>query len=158
VFPINDMLIPSWFSPINGLFDANALITMAFGIHGDSSNVDSVVILMDDLYATYSSPATVGVDEDANAGTPVRFALNQNYPNPFNPSTTIRYAVDKSGPVSLKIYDITGRLVTSVLDNVPVDVGEHAVRVDMDRFASGVYMYVLQAGTQRQTKFMTFLK
>jgi len=158
VFPINDMLIPSWFSPINGMFDANSLVTMAFGIHGDSSNVDSVVILMDDLHATYSSPATVGVDEHANAGIPVKFALNQNYPNPFNPSTTIRYAVDKSGPVSLKIYNITGQLVRSVLDNVPVDVGEHAVRVDMNRLASGVYMYVLQAGTQRQTKFMTLLK
>jgi hypothetical protein len=158
VFPINDMLIPSWFPPQNSMFDPGAVITMAFGVHGDSSNVDSLVILMDDLYATYGTPTTVDVDDETGSGVPESFNLRQNYPNPFNPSTTIRYTLNQSGPVTLKIYSMTGQLVATVLDNVEGNVGSHAVNVDMSRYASGIYSYVLQQGTKREAKFMTFLK
>jgi hypothetical protein len=158
VFPIDDMLIPSWFPPQNATFDASAIVTMAFGVHGDSSNVDSLVILMDDLYATYGTPSVVSVGDDPVTGIPDAFSLNQNYPNPFNPSTTIRYTLNQSGPISLKVYNMTGQLVGTVLDNVEGTVGIHSIRVNMTNYASGVYSYVLQQGAKREVKFMTFLK
>jgi hypothetical protein len=66
--------------------------------------------------------------------------------------------VNQNGPVSLKLYDVTGRLVRTVLDNVPTDIGSHSIQLDMKRMASGVYMYVLTQGDRRATKFMTLLK
>ncbi len=158
VFPINDMLIPSWFPPQNAAFDAGFVSTIAFGVHGDSSNVDSLIILMDDLYATYGTPSVVSVDDGLEPGVPNAFRVGQNYPNPFNPSTTIRYTLNQSGPVSLKIYSMTGQLVQTVLDNVDGEVGTHQVQVDMSRYASGIYSYVLQQGDKRDVRFMTFLK
>jgi len=100
----------------------------------------------------------VSVGDDPVTGIPDAFSLNQNYPNPFNPSTTIRYTLNQSGPISLKVYNMTGQLVGTVLDNVEGTVGIHSIRVNMTNYASGVYSYVLQQGAKREVKFMTFLK
>jgi hypothetical protein len=72
-----------------------------------------------------------------------KFALNQNYPNPFNPSTQIAFSVTKDGPVSLRVYDILGREVATLV-NENRKPGQYTERFDGTRFASGLYMYVLR--------------
>jgi len=88
---------------------------------------------------------------------PVSTELKQNYPNPFNPSTTIPVSISEFQRVKVDIYDITGRLVQSVFDG-NLSSGNYALPVDMQRFASGVYLYRLQTNDNVQIKRMTLVK
>ncbi|MBS4027247.1 MAG: T9SS type A sorting domain-containing protein, partial [Ignavibacteriales bacterium] len=76
---------------------------------------------------------------------PNEFALYQNYPNPFNPVTVIRYQLSVSSVVSLKVYDILGREVTTLLNNEQLEEGEHELEFNASAFSSGVYFYRLTA-------------
>jgi hypothetical protein len=91
------------------------------------------------------------------AGGPERFALSANYPNPFNAITKISYTVANTGNVSLKVYDITGRLVCTLLDRFH-EAGEYDAVWDASDYSSGVYFYKLQAGDFVSTKKMNLLK
>ena len=93
---------------------------------------------------------------------PVRYALDQNYPNPFNPATIIRYALPAGGPVRLRIYDITGREVATLVDETK-PAGTYEVRFDTNAarpggLASGVYFYKIEAGSFVQTRKMLVLR
>ena len=88
---------------------------------------------------------------------PAVWKLEQNYPNPFNPSTTIKYQVLKTGNVSLKIYDILGREVKSLL-NEEKQPGTYSVIFDARNLASGIYLYRIQAGSFVDTKKLILLK
>ena len=85
------------------------------------------------------------------------FSLSQNYPNPFNPSTKISYSIAAAGIVSLKIYDILGREV-STLVNEEKPVGRYEVNFNASQLASGVYFYQIKAGDFVQTKKLMLLK
>jgi hypothetical protein len=74
---------------------------------------------------------------------PTQYALSQNYPNPFNPATTIQYQVAGEGNVSLKVFDVLGREVASLVDEHQSS-GRYEVRFDARRLASGIYFYKLQ--------------
>ncbi|MBN8704256.1 MAG: T9SS type A sorting domain-containing protein [Bacteroidetes bacterium] len=123
---------------------------------------------------SYSSPATAGslkfrlkqIDVDGKTtysqivsieGKPTVLALNQNYPNPFNPSTTIGFALPASGKVSLVVYDILGREVTTLLNKEMVS-GFHSVVFDASSNAAGVYFYKLSFNGKVVTKKLTLLK
>lgn len=73
---------------------------------------------------------------------PSRYALEQNYPNPFNPTTTITFALPKSGPVELKIYDVLGNEVTTLV-NDELQQGTYRITWNPERLSSGVYFYRL---------------
>jgi hypothetical protein len=88
---------------------------------------------------------------------PLEYALFQNYPNPFNPSTQIAYELTKAGHVSLIVYDVLGREVGTLVDEVQ-PIGSHAVAFDGSGLASGVYLYRFQAGDFVATKKMVLLK
>jgi hypothetical protein len=88
---------------------------------------------------------------------PEEFKLNQNYPNPFNPATTIEYTIPKSSNVSLKIYDISGREVASLVDKYQ-DAGTFIVNWNASNFSSGIYIYRLTAGNYTDTKKMILNK
>ncbi len=88
---------------------------------------------------------------------PTRFALSQNYPNPFNPTTDIRVTLQRSGSMSLKIYNVLGQLVDVVAEGYK-PTGEYTFNVNMDRFASGMYFYRLRQGASSITKKMLLLK
>ncbi len=88
---------------------------------------------------------------------PEGFKLEQNYPNPFNPSTTINYSLNQPGLVTLKVYDITGREVATLV-NSRENAGDHAVSFDAANLASGVYIYTLQSNGLRLTNRMTLIK
>lgn len=98
----------------------------------------------------------VGVYREPN-NNPVGFRLEQNYPNPFNPSTTIRYSVPSRSTVSLRIYNILGQEVETLI-NMEQGVGSYVVEYNASHLSSGVYFYVLHAGDYRDVKKMVLLK
>ncbi len=88
---------------------------------------------------------------------PFEFRLEQNYPNPFNPSTEIRYQMSEVRYVELKVFDVLGQEVTTLVDEVK-HVGKHSVLFDAGNLPSGVYFYRLTAGSYVETKRMLLLK
>ena len=88
---------------------------------------------------------------------PMKFELYQNYPNPFNPSTTISFAVPKSGNVTLKIYNTLGEEVVTLADGY-MEAGIQTVNFNAKDLSSGLYIYRLTAGETTLTKKMLFLK
>ena len=99
--------------------------------------------------ATYVEPITGLV--------PTSYTLSQNYPNPFNPSTQIRFTITQSGATTLKVYDIMGREVATLV-NETLAPGAYNVKFDATNFASGTYVYVLTSGGYRLTNKMMLLK
>ncbi len=118
-----------------------------------------VTIVTGDLYAAIAVVGQPGGVE-AVSGTSehaASFELAQNYPNPFNPSTEIAYTVPGAGLVTLKIYDVLGREVATLVNEVK-QPGVHQVRFDGSGLASGVYFYRLEIGTSVHTKSMVLLR
>jgi hypothetical protein len=85
------------------------------------------------------------------------YALSQNYPNPFNPTTTINYQVQKAGGVSLKVYDMLGREVATLV-NGEKEAGHYSAMFDAAKLSSGTYIYRLQSGAFTETKKLVLLK
>ncbi len=81
--------------------------------------------------------------EKTKAAVPSKFSLFQNYPNPFNPATTIRFDVSEAGPVTLRVLDVLGRDVATLLNDVR-QPGSYALRWNAAGFPSGVYFYELR--------------
>ena len=94
----------------------------------------------------FTTGTVLGVQENA-VQMPKEFALAQNYPNPFNPSTTIGYDLPKSAYVSLKIYDVLGRLVVTLADGIQV-ASHYKVEWNASGVSSGVYFYRIEARPQ----------
>lgn len=88
---------------------------------------------------------------------PTTYDLAQNFPNPFNPSTTIRFQIPQDGIVSLKIYDILGAEVATLVNEQKV-AGKYEVNFNASTFASGVYIYKIQAGDFISSKKMILIK
>lgn len=89
--------------------------------------------------------------------TAMNFDLAQNFPNPFNPSTEISFKLPSSGFVSLKIYDIQGREIATLLDE-EMSAGVHRVKFDGSKLSSGNYIYKISAGSFTAVKRMVLLK
>ncbi|HED07118.1 MAG TPA: T9SS type A sorting domain-containing protein [Ignavibacteria bacterium] len=96
------------------------------------------------------------VENDRN-NLPTNFALEQNYPNPFNPSTTIKYDLPKEGFVTLKVYDMLGREVATLV-NKEQSAGRYIITFDASGLASGIYFYRISAGKFLQTKKLILLR
>jgi hypothetical protein len=96
-----------------------------------------------------------------NGAAAQEFALHQNFPNPFNPSTVIQYSIEKPARVSLKVYNLLGNEVASLVDS-PQEAGSYAVTFDSNKgtlsLASGVYFYRLEAGSFVSTKKLVIIK
>ncbi len=88
---------------------------------------------------------------------PNQYSLEQNYPNPFNPSTTIEFKLPETSHVTLKIYDITGREVASLV-NEDKTAGNYKVNFNASNLASGVYFYRIQSGNYVKTNKMILMK
>ena len=98
---------------------------------------------------------------NVNNETPIvyDYRLDQNYPNPFNPITNIRFSIKEKSPVSIKLYDIVGREVALIMNEVK-DAGEYEIELDAGRLglSSGVYFYQMKAGGYTSIKKMVYLK
>ncbi|MGE5680424.1 MAG: alpha-amylase family glycosyl hydrolase, partial [Bacillota bacterium] len=99
----------------------------------------------------------VGVENSAAMASPGKFELAQNYPNPFNPSTIIRYSVPKAGEVSLRVYDILGKEVATLLEGF-VNAGEYFAEFDGQKLSSGIYICNIRFEGQSISKKMMLVK
>lgn len=98
---------------------------------------------------------TIGVDD--NLVNPNQYSLSQNYPNPFNPATTIQYSLPIAGNVTLKIYNLLGQEVKTLLNEYQNE-GSYKYTFDASHLPSGVYFYVLNSGEYSSVKKMMLLK
>ena len=115
--------------------------------------LSSGTIYLDDIQV---NGIVTGIGENL-ADVPSSFTLDQNYPNPFNPTTVISFQLKKAARVSLRVYDVLGREVATLV-NEREDVGSHAVTFNGDNLSSGVYFYRLEAGSYIATKKMLLVK
>ena len=90
-------------------------------------------------------------------GIPDTYELSQNYPNPFNPATIIEFALPEAVEVQLSVYDILGRHLTTLVDDL-LQAGYHEVTFDAGHLASGVYIYRILAGEFEKTRQLTLIK
>ncbi len=99
------------------------------------------------------------ITTDYAAIKPISFSLSQNYPNPFNPSTVINYQTPSTGNVLLKVYDITGRNVATLVDKIE-QAGNHSEIFNAHKYglSSGIYFYELRTGKSSTVKKMMILK
>ncbi len=106
----------------------------------------------------YINPPDIATLEARNQ--PKEYALAQNYPNPFNPTTTIEFALSEDAFVTLKIYNMLGQEVATLVDNEMMDEGPNEVTFDAAQFASGVYYYrmIVNDGQFQQIKKMVLVK
>ena len=105
-----------------------------------------------------SGDLVTSVIEQISKQAPASFALDQNYPNPFNPSTTISFALQTSGRVSLKIYNVLGQQVAVLVDAVK-SAGIYKITFDASALSSGVYFYRLTTGAGiSEAKKMVLMK
>jgi len=97
------------------------------------------------------------VDVKDNLNQPLTFNLNQNYPNPFNPSTQITFSIQKTSDVSLKVFNLLGQEVASLVNEVKAP-GTYNVDFNASNLASGIYVYQITAGTFVSSKKMMLVK
>jgi len=93
----------------------------------------------------------------SNNNTPKEFRLFQNYPNPFNPGTSITFEIPESGNVKLIIYDVLGKQVAVLVNNI-LKAGTHNISYSNSNLASGIYFYELRSGSHRDIKKMNLIK
>jgi len=116
----------------------------------------SVYILADSSFHL-SVPSLTSVAEQPQQSVPLDFTLNQNYPNPFNPSTIIQYSIPHASRVTLKVYDVLGRVVEVLVDEQK-NAGTYAVEFEGKALSSGVYYYRLTTNSNADVKRMLLLK
>ncbi|MCD4730980.1 MAG: FG-GAP-like repeat-containing protein [Bacteroidales bacterium] len=161
-------------------FNAQNSFNVEFGL-GDGTNVDSLIIKWPsgifDIYSNieinkfYEAIESQGLNlilslrNEKNSEIPNRYELFQNYPNPFNPTTTIKYKIFEKSKIILKIFDISGREIKTLVDQIQTP-GEKSVEWNgTDHFnktvASGIYIYQMHTGESNynfQSRKMLFLK
>ncbi len=131
-----------------------------FGFGGFESISDSVKrnIVMERVIKFLSPEITMlNVSSELSHQTPTSFSLEQNYPNPFNPVTKIRYSISQPAFVTLKVYDMLGKEIQTLIQSYQ-DRGEYRIPFNASDYASGVYYYRLSASQFVDTKKMILLK
>ena len=130
-----------------------------------SSNIERALKMLRRLFMLPKSMHHMGfwywlphiVDVDEQPSVPDVHELLQNHPNPFNPVTTIRYAVPKTAHVVIRLYDVCGRAVDTLVDEEQAP-GYYSFDYNARDLGSGVYFYRMVAGDFRDTKKLVLLK
>jgi len=127
------------------------------GLYSDDGNPRHIFINTYQGVFRFLDTLTVTDIKDVRNNLPESFLLQQNYPNPFNPTTSISYSIKEMGLVTLKIFDVLGREV-SVLVNEVKEPGKYNINFDASKLSSGVYIYLLNAGSFTSSKKMILTK
>lgn len=152
----------------SGTWNQNQVYTKTFSSTLDNawnaSNCNLQIFVYKDASPMNTAEMQQGIKTPINPvgikpGTqvPAQYELGQNYPNPFNPVTNIKFSIPKSGMVSFKVYDISGKLVDVYMDGY-LQAGEYNVEVEAFNWASGVYFYTLKTDGFAETKKMMLIK
>ncbi len=152
-------LVQSYWADLRTLGGGSAVV-FASGFLDPSSNQNGEAFgiffaLADGTVGQF--PEGVASVENISGVTPSNYSLDQNYPNPFNPSTTINFTIPNSDFVTLKVYNILGSEVATLV-NENLSAGSYRFNFDARNLASGVYLYELTAGNFREIKKMNLLK
>ena len=150
----------NWFSINTGLPNSGNLCTPMAMITSGSNLVAGINTTTANSAGVWIRPLaelTTSVDDKAGSVEPAGFSLGQNYPNPFNPATAISYVIPKQSYIELKVSDILGHEVTSLV-NKEQSAGEYKVTFDGSSLPSGIYIYTIQAGEFRDSKKLMILK
>lgn len=99
-----------------------------------------------------------GIEDEPISSVPSQFTLNNIYPNPFNPGATVQYTLDKSGVTSLRVYNVLGQPIMTLVDNVFQTANTYTMSFDMSEYASGMYLVVLNQGSSRAVQKMVLMK
>jgi len=110
-----------------------------------------------DIYIDGINPFITGISSKENNKLPSEYSLSQNYPNPFNPTTNIEYTIIKSGLVTIKIYDLLGNEIATLV-NQEKSPGKYQAKFDGAKLSSGVYFYRIETGNFSATKKLVLLK
>ncbi|MFA6468283.1 MAG: T9SS type A sorting domain-containing protein [Bacteroidota bacterium] len=129
-------------------FNESMLVNVSASYDGSGNPVNGMANLI--LNATTSVTVNTSVQ-------PTLYGLEQNYPNPFNPSTTINYSLPKSDRTTLKIYDVLGKEVATLVNEYQ-QAGQYSVRFTASQLSSGIYFYRLESGSFGIVKKMMFIK
>ncbi|MGE5811347.1 MAG: T9SS type A sorting domain-containing protein [Ignavibacteria bacterium] len=140
--------IMAWNSQMNNWQNINGTIDKQNNLIKFSTNTVS-------NYFALSSQSVTTVENNGNV--PSKFALEQNYPNPFNPATTIKYSIPVSEFVRVKIYDVLGKEIATLVNREQA-AGSYKVEFDGSRLASGIYLFKLQTNNFVETKKMVLTK
>jgi hypothetical protein len=108
------------------------------------------------LFWRDSSEIVVGITQ-TDPSVRASFTLKQNYPNPFNPATTIEFALPRNAEVSLKVYDILGKEIATLISQA-MTAGSYSYELDASQWTSGVYFYRLEAGDYSELRKMILMK
>jgi len=106
----------------------------------------------------YDGTFSYSQETEAILNAAVKFRVEQNYPNPFNPVTSIKYTIPLESRVTLKVFNVLGENVATLINNEFIEAGTHNISFNASGLPSGVYMYCIQAGDFRQNKKMLLLK
>jgi len=139
-----------WLNQTTAVQSSLTSVDFADRLHGVAVGGSGVILVT-------KNGGVTAVIERTNALVPGKPELQQNYPNPFNPSTVIDYSLPGSSHVILKIYDVLGREVRTLVD-VKQNAGSHNIIFQAADLPSGVYFYRLQAGAYSETKKLLLLK
>lgn len=138
----------------NNIFDASVIrTTSVYSVGADSLGHPWVGAIYSFIYTT-ASPVSVRSDESRL----LRYELSQNYPNPFNPSTTIEFSIPEREYVSIRVFNLLGQEVATVIDNKLFEAGTHRVNFEPVGLPSGVYFYQMKAGKYVQVRKMIYIK
>ena len=139
-----------------------AILTVQNVLTGAKTSGVDVTYEENAILATEADIEGVTVSNEPTADLPTTFELDGNYPNPFNPTTTIRYALPEAAPVTLKVYDVMGREVATLVNGTQAagryTASWNARNASGQRVSSGIYFYTIEAGTFQQTRQMVLLK
>lgn len=148
-------MVGTWIG--NGVLDGTNYRTDSFQMTDDQNSDIMGRIYIDNYRIAKKTASTTSISE--NIKLPDNYLLHQNYPNPFNPSTIINYQLVMSNNVKLKVYDILGNEVATLVNEFK-EAGEHSIKFDTELYnlAGGVYIYTLQAGEYFESKKMLLIK
>jgi hypothetical protein len=156
-------------------YDGNELWRKRFGVHDESLGPEGFRQTYDSGFVIVTRPSgtdypiqIIKTDKFGNAPPPVSvnnnfqilptdFKLYQNYPNPFNPSTTIKFELNKAAKIEISIYDIKGKLLTTIADS-KYEAGIHTLIYEPEGLSSGIYFYNLKSDESIITKKLIYLK
>lgn len=138
----------------NGVINGNVYVD-SYQLTYTPGNAQFGSLIFDDLRAVNQGKATSA--ELSATEVPTRLSLEQNYPNPFNPSTNINFGLPDAGVITLKVYDMLGREVATLIDGYQSE-GFHSISFDASSLSSGVYLYRLITPNSSVVKKMTLIK
>jgi hypothetical protein len=140
-----------------GYVDGNGTTTQSKAYSYSDKNLSNGTYYYRLKQMDYDGTFSYSKTAEVNVNTPAVYELSQNYPNPFNPSTSIQFTVPESGFVTLKVYNMLGQEVRSLVNGIK-EAGSHTIKFNADDLNSGLYLYKIEAGSFTQVRKMTLLK